>query len=41
MKNTYFLKAKAIWAEGKEEELNSSLFFKTVINQKGIYKFSI
>lgn len=41
MKKTYFLKAKAIWAEGKEDELNSSLFFKTVIYQKGTYKFSL
>lgn len=31
--NKYFQKALPIWAKGKEEELNSSLFFKTVIDE--------
>ncbi len=41
MKKNYFELAKPIWAKGKEQELNSSLFFSTSINKKGIYKINI
>lgn len=37
----YFNFAKPIWAKGKENELNSSLFFKTIIKNSGIYKLII
>lgn len=34
MEKLFFKCAKPIWAEGKEKELNSSLFFKTIITKK-------
>lgn len=41
MKKKYFELAKPIWANGKEEELNCCLFFRTIINKKGLCKINV
>lgn len=41
MKKKYFELAKPIWANGKEAELNCCLFFRTIINKKGLCKINV